>query len=203
MSEGHPVAQCRLSPLLAIASEPAEQPISSLVALWEVAGIHVDYIVYDEGRSDAELANSFREAIASHRRTRELTAQQLIIGGFSRGGRIAATLATSEAAAALLCLGFPFHKRGDPQDRHGLRALQGLACPTLIVQGTRDAHGNREIVRSYDSLPPCIRLHWLEDGNHRWQTRKKNATNSDKLLRSAADATIEFFRSSVPSADHA
>ena len=103
-------------------------------------------------------------------------------------------VAQREELLALLCLGFPFHKRGAPQERHGLRSLADLQLPTLIVQGSRDAHGSWEELRSYAGLPTCIKVHWLEDGNHRWQPREKSERSDEELLQSATAATIEFLR---------
>jgi predicted alpha/beta-hydrolase family hydrolase len=106
----------------------------------------------------------------------ELGAQgPLIIGGKSMGGRVASMVADELLAngkiAGLLCLGYPFHPPGKP-DQLRTRHLFGLKTPALIVQGTRDEFGTRDEVKTY-SLSDTIRILWLEDGDHDLKPRKK------------------------------
>lgn len=98
----------------------------------------------------------------------------LIIGGKSMGGRIASMVAddlyTSGRVAGLLCLGYPFHPVGKP-DQLRTAHLAALQTPTLIVQGTRDPFGTKEEVSSYP-LSRQIQTLWLEDGDHDFRPRK-------------------------------
>jgi predicted alpha/beta-hydrolase family hydrolase len=100
---------------------------------------------------------------------------QLIIGGKSMGGRVASMVADELFAAdrirGLLCLGYPFHAPGKP-DQPRTQHLASLKTPTLIVQGTRDPFGTRAEVLSY-TLSPAIELLWLEDGDHDLKPRKR------------------------------
>ena len=48
-------------------------------------------------------------------------------------------------ADALVCLGYPFYAVGKPE-KPRTEHLAGLKTPTLIVQGERDALGNRAAV---------------------------------------------------------
>ncbi len=116
---------------------------------------------------------------------------------------MAAQVAQGLGADALLCLAFPFHKRTDATDRHGLALLQELTIPTLIVQGSRDAHGNREQVRGYQHIPSCVQLHWLDGGNHHYQVGQSAAASNQELLESAAEVTMEFFNHHSPENQHA
>jgi predicted alpha/beta-hydrolase family hydrolase len=98
----------------------------------------------------------------------------LIIGGKSMGGRVASMVADKLHASGrvdgLLCLGYPFHPIGKPnQLRTG--HLADMKTPTLIVQGTRDPFGSREEVASY-VLSKNIEILWLEDGDHDLKPRK-------------------------------
>ena len=99
----------------------------------------------------------------------------LIIGGKSMGGRVASmvadTLFESGRIRGLLCLGYPFHPPGKPEQ---LRTghLADLRTPALIVQGTRDELGTREEVSTY-RLSPRIDILWLEDGDHDLKPRKR------------------------------
>jgi predicted alpha/beta-hydrolase family hydrolase len=98
----------------------------------------------------------------------------LIIGGKSMGGRVASMIADQLHAArrikGLLCLGYPFHPPGKPEN---LRTghLETLATPALICQGTRDEFGTKDEVGTY-KLSHRIELLWLEDGDHDLKPRK-------------------------------
>ena len=99
----------------------------------------------------------------------------LIIGGKSMGGRVASMVADDlyeqGAIGGLLCLGYPFHPPGKPQQLRTAH-LKNLRPPTLICQGTRDVFGTREEVSTY-SLSSAISVLWLEDGDHDLAPRKK------------------------------
>lgn len=99
---------------------------------------------------------------------------RLIIGGKSMGGRVASMVADQlfEAGriAGLVCLGYPFHPPGRPEQLRTAH-LRTLATPTLIFQGTRDEFGTREEVEHYD-LSSAIEMVWLEDGDHDLKPRK-------------------------------
>jgi predicted alpha/beta-hydrolase family hydrolase len=98
----------------------------------------------------------------------------LIIGGKSMGGRVASMIAdplhASGGIAGLLCLGYPFHPVGKP-DQLRTAHLADLRTPALIVQGTRDPFGTREEVAGY-RLSTSIEIFWLEDGDHDLRPRK-------------------------------
>jgi len=67
--------------------------------------------------------------------------------------------------------------------------LRAIRTPTLILQGTRDALGNRDDVAGYE-LSPVIALRWLEDGDHDLKPRKASgrthAQNVDEAVQAAA-----------------
>jgi uncharacterized protein len=99
---------------------------------------------------------------------------KLIIGGKSMGGRVASMIADEMHAAGkiagLVCLGYPFHPMGKPEQLR-TKHLEKLKCPALIVQGTRDIMGAREEVTGY-KLSKAIEILWLEDGDHDLKPRK-------------------------------
>ena len=95
---------------------------------------------------------------------------QIIIGGKSMGGRIASMIADETQAAGLLCIGYPFHPVGKPEQLRTAH-LKHLRKPTLIAQGTRDPFGTRDEVATYD-LSPAIQILWMEDGDHDLRPRK-------------------------------
>ncbi|WP_108861481.1 alpha/beta family hydrolase [Ruegeria sp. Alg231-54] len=99
----------------------------------------------------------------------------LIIGGKSMGGRVASMIADelfeANRIAGLLCVGYPFHPIGKP-DQLRTEHLQYLQTPTLICQGTRDQFGTKDEVDTYD-LSSSIQIDWFEDGNHDLKPRKR------------------------------
>jgi len=98
----------------------------------------------------------------------------LIIGGKSMGGRVASMLVdelfAEGEAVGLLCLGYPFHPPGKPEQLR-TKHLAGLKAPALICQGTRDVFGSRDEVSGYQ-LSKQIEILWLEDGDHDLKPRK-------------------------------
>jgi len=99
----------------------------------------------------------------------------LIIGGKSMGGRVASMIADdlhrAGTLAGLLCLGYPFHPPGKPEQPRTAH-LEALTTPTLICQGTRDPFGTPDDVAGY-VLSKQIELLWLDDGDHDLKPRKR------------------------------
>ena len=119
------------------------------------------------------------------------------IGGKSMGGRVASMVAdelhSAGAVSGLVCLGYPFHPPGKPENLRTAH-LEHLECPALICQGTRDPFGTREEVAGY-VLSPAIELCWLEDGEHELKPRTKISGHTHaEHLASAADAVAAFLR---------
>ncbi len=75
------------------------------------------------------------------------------------GGRVASIVADelhdAGDIAGLVCLGYPFHPPGKPEQLRTAH-LHGLTIPALICQGTRDAFGTRDEVAGY-ALVGCDR----------------------------------------------
>ena len=119
----------------------------------------------------------------------------LIIGGKSMGGRVASMVAdqlyTAKRIAGLLCLGYPFHPPGRPQQLR-TKHLIGLKTPALICQGTRDEFGTRYEVGDY-GLSDEIEVFWLEDGDHDLKPRKAiSGFTTAGHLQSVADKVTEW-----------
>ncbi|WEJ74194.1 MULTISPECIES: alpha/beta family hydrolase [unclassified Pseudomonas] len=115
---------------------------------------------------------------------------KLAIGGKSMGGRMASLLADELGADALVCLGYPFYAAGKPE-KPRVAHLAELKTPTLIVQGERDALGDRPTVEGY-SLSPEIHLHWLAAADHDLKPLKASGLTHEQHLESTA-ARIEAF----------
>jgi len=113
-----------------------------------------------------------------------------VIGGKSFGGRVASMIADEQFAAGairgLVCLGYPFHPMGKPEQLRTAH-LAELATPTLICQGDRDIMGSRDEVAGY-ALSPAITIEWAPDGDHDLKPRKASGHSFAENLAAAADA---------------
>jgi predicted alpha/beta-hydrolase family hydrolase len=119
----------------------------------------------------------------------------LIVGGKSMGGRVASMIADDLYAAGriagLLCLGYPFHPPGKPEQPRTAH-LAGMTTPALIAQGMRDPFGSREEVSGY-ALSKTIEVLWLEDGDHDLRPRKSvSGFSAADHLRTTAETALSW-----------
>ncbi|GLH20883.1 esterase [Pseudomonas atacamensis] len=136
-----------------------------------------------------KLLDCWREVFALVRRH---VAGVLAVGGKSMGGRMASLVADELGVDALVCLGYPFYAVGKPE-KPRVEHLAGLKTRTLIVQGERDALGNREAVEGY-SLAPGIEVFWLVAGDHDLKPLKVSGFTHEQHLASAAQKVSEFLK---------
>ncbi|WP_077047752.1 alpha/beta family hydrolase [Pseudomonas sp. KK4] len=136
-----------------------------------------------------KLLECWREVYAQVRRH---VAGPLAIGGKSMGGRMASLLADELGADALVCLGYPFYAVGKPE-KPRVEHLAALKTRTLIVQGERDALGNREAVEGYD-LSPSIEVMWLVAGDHDLKPLKASGFSHEQHLAAAAQKVAAFIQ---------
>ncbi|MBM5461151.1 alpha/beta hydrolase [Pseudomonas sp. P66] len=135
----------------------------------------------------AKLLECWREV---YQQVRPLVTGTLAIGGKSMGGRMASLLADELAADALVCLGYPFYAAGKPEKPRVVH-LAELNTPTLILQGERDALGNRQAVQSY-ALSPAIEIAWLQAGDHDLKPLKASGFTHGDHLATAAQKVVAF-----------
>jgi hypothetical protein len=119
----------------------------------------------------------------------------LFIGGKSMGGRVASLIADRLHAdgriTGLVCLGYPFHPPKKPESLRTAH-LADLACPALVVQGTRDPLGSRAEVEGY-GLSPSIQLSWIEGGDHDLAP-SRSAAARETALGVTADRIARFVK---------
>jgi predicted alpha/beta-hydrolase family hydrolase len=114
-----------------------------------------------------------------------------LIGGKSYGGRVASMAADGLGVAGLVCLGYPFHPPGRPEQPRTAHLAQ-LATPALICQGERDPMGTVADVAGY-ALAPTIEIAWAPDGDHDLRPRKAVSGRSfAENLDAAAEAVAAF-----------
>lgn len=133
------------------------------------------------------LEARFRAVVASLK-----PAGPRFLGGKSMGSRVAVQLADELAAAGVVALGYPFHPPKQP-DKLRLEPLRALQTRCLIVQGTRDALGDRSEVAGY-GLPRRVKMCWLEDGDHSFVPRKSSGHTEAQHLAAAVGAMSAFMR---------
>jgi len=97
----------------------------------------------------AKLESCYRAVIEATRQQKKLKDNRLVIGGKSMGGRIASQVAAqdSDRIAGLVFLGYPLHPPGrldKMRDEH----LPQIKAPMLFVQGSRDAFGTEDEIKS-------------------------------------------------------
>jgi predicted alpha/beta-hydrolase family hydrolase len=94
--------------------------------------------------------------------------------GRSFGGRMCAFLAAVEPPDALAILGHPISPpdRPRPADED---ALQGMRCPTLIVQGDRDELGPLSVLQRMAVVNPLIDLAVIEGAGHDFGAKESEA----------------------------
>lgn len=129
----------------------------------------------------AQLLDSWRQVYAS---VRPHVTGCLAIGGKSMGGRMASLIADELEVDALVCLGYPFYAAGKPE-KPRVAHLADLKVRTLIVQGERDALGNRETVEGY-SLSSSIDLLWIPAANHDLKPLKSAGISYEACLDDTA-----------------
>lgn len=144
----------------------------------------------------AEKLMSEYEATVAQMRAEFGSGTRLFIGGKSLGGRVASLIADAAFdkgdIAGLVCLGYPFHPPGKPEQLRTAH-LKTLRCPALIVQGERDPFGSRDEVEGYQ-LPSTIALAWAPDGDHDLGPRGASGFTRKGNLALAADAVAALLR---------
>ncbi|MBE0481904.1 MAG: alpha/beta fold hydrolase [Bacterioplanes sp.] len=119
----------------------------------------------------------------------------VIIGGKSMGGRVASLLAaedTKEYVRGCVCLGYPFHPNKKP-DALRIAHWSSMSMPLLIVQGERDAMGNRQEVATY-GLEGKAEWCWLPDGDHDLKPRKRSGFTFEQHMEQAAVTVAAFVK---------
>jgi len=160
------------------------------------AGLRVARFAAIESDDDQVRDHILADRIRAVSATRS-SHQRLVLAGLSRGARVSAGLLTDLDAVALLAFAYPFHGRSDPNPGPGLGVLRAIEVPALLVQGTRDSHGNREQVLGYD-LPDNIHAHWILDANHALRPRARSGQTQASQLCEATQCAARFVLSLDP-----
>lgn len=111
--------------------------------------------------------------------------QPLFIVGKSMGSRVAATIACDERLPiqGVVSIGYPFHPQKKPEKLR-LEPLQLIQKPILILQGDRDALGNKEEIETYDISSRC-QVKFFQDGDHDLKPRVKSGYTHQQHIQTA------------------
>lgn len=134
-------------------------------------------------RADVLLA-AWRDVVG------RLGTERLAVGGKSLGGRMASMIADGAGVRGLVCLGYPFHPPGNPQNLR-VEHLSTMRTPTLVLQGERDPFGTPPEISRYD-LAPAIRVDWIADGDHSFKPRKSSGRTERQNWDDAIDRIAAF-----------
>jgi len=118
--------------------------------------------------------------------------QPLFLVGKSMGSRVAATIACDEELPinGVISIGYPFHPQKKPEKLR-LEPLQLIQKPILILQGDRDALGNKEEIKTYNISSRC-QVNFFQDGDHDLKPRVKSGFTHQHHLKSALKDIEKF-----------
>lgn len=97
-----------------------------------------------------------------------------ILIGRSFGGRLCARYAAAHGARCVVLLGFPVRPPGRPRPLDEA-ALLALRCPTLVVQGSKDALGPLRVLRPLCAKNPLLELRVVQGAGHAFGRREAAA----------------------------
>jgi predicted alpha/beta-hydrolase family hydrolase len=145
-----------------------------------------------------KLEACYDAVIEAAKQHKKLKGNLLAIGGKSMGGRIASQVAAAPESddnfAGLVFIGYPLHPPGRPEklrDAH-LRDVRG---PMLFVQGSRDAFGTPDELRSViKRLHLPATLHVIEGGDHSFKVPKSLGMSQLEVDENIMDTIAGWLR---------
>jgi uncharacterized protein len=164
-----------------------------------IDAVTFDFLYGEEGRRipdpNDRLEACYRAVIAAVR-PQMSSADRLVIGGKSMGGRIASQVAAAGIAdlAGLVFLGYPLHPPGRP-DRLRAAHLPDIEAPMLFIQGSRDAFGTPDELRPILArLQAPAALHVIEGGDHSFKVPKRAGVRQQDIHNAVQDHVAAWLR---------
>jgi uncharacterized protein len=165
-----------------------------------IDAVTFNFLYGEQGRRipdpNDRLEACYRAVIAAVRPQMMSSADRLVIGGKSMGGRIASQVAAAGVGdlAGLVFLGYPLHPPGRP-DRLRAAHLPDIKAPMLFVQGSRDAFGTPEELRPIMSrLEPSPDLYVVADGDHSFKVPKRAGVTQKDIHNAVQDHVAAWLR---------
>jgi predicted alpha/beta-hydrolase family hydrolase len=184
---GHGAGANQLSPFLRL--------FASGLAARGLDAMTFNFVYMDQGRRvpdpKAKLEACYRAVIKVATQHKKLKGNRLAIGGKSMGGRIASQVAAAtenaNEIAALVFLGYPLHPPGKPEQLRDAH-LKDIQVPMLFVQGSRDAFGTPDELRSViKRLHLPATLYAIEGGDHSLKVPKSAGIPQEQIYQTTMD----------------
>jgi predicted alpha/beta-hydrolase family hydrolase len=184
---GHGAGSNQLSPFMRL--------FASGLAVRGFDAMTFNFVYMDQGRRvpdpKAKLEGCYRAVIKAATQHKKLKGNRLAIGGKSMGGRIASQVAAAtenaNEIAALVFLGYPLHPPGKPEQLRDAH-LNDIRAPMLFVQGSRDAFGTPDELRSViKRLHLPATLYAIEGGDHSLKVPKSAGIPQEQIYQTTMD----------------
>jgi predicted alpha/beta-hydrolase family hydrolase len=143
-----------------------------------------------------KLEAYYRAVIETVRDHKNFSRQPLAIGGKSMGGRIASQVAAAGMGdlAGLVLLGYPLHPPGKPEQLR-VKHLPAITTPILIVQGSRDAFGTLDELRSViAAIKAPTTLHVVDGADHSFKVPKRASVPQEAVYTAIEDEIVGWLR---------
>lgn len=167
-----------------------------------------NFLYLEQGRRAPDpkpkLEACYRAVIKAALNHKKLKANRLVVGGKSMGGRIASQVAAAEEndsgsrisdkVAGLVFLGYPLHPPGNPEKMRDAH-LKLIRAPMLFIQGSRDAFGLPEELRTVinrDRLPATLQV--IDGGDHSFKVPKTSAMPQQQVYETTMDQIVDWSR---------
>jgi predicted alpha/beta-hydrolase family hydrolase len=150
----------------------SQQPIVQAMARrLEAHGVAAHPISYARKKPGGDLKPELDEVRDARDELLAQGVKHVALVGRSFGGRVCTRLAAVEPPTALIVLAHPIAPRGRPRPEDEA-ALAAVSCPTLIVQGDRDALGPLDVLQRIAAQNSSIELYVLKGAGHNFGPRQ-------------------------------
>jgi uncharacterized protein len=116
---------------------------------------------------------------------------RLFVGGRSAGARVACRTAGALGVRGIVCLAFPLHLPGRPEQSRAAELLTAGA-PRLVLQGTRDSFGTPEEIRAAMGAASGIRVVELPGADHGFRVVKGAPITAAELRAQVVEVVTAF-----------
>ena len=110
-------------------------------------------------------------------------------GGKSFGARMTSQMQAEReepAVRGLVFIGYPLHLANKPAITRA-QHLASVRKPMLLVQGTRDALAQRDLLSSVCETLALARLHWIEGADHGFEVLVRSGRTHSDVIDELAD----------------
>jgi len=146
-------------------------------------------------RPDPErlLERALRAAVGASMRDIEAAPARLFVAGYGLGARIAVNaVAQGLKVEGVICLGFPLHPSGKPNQQR-IESLYRVTAPILFIQGARDAHCRIDrLSAALKTIGAPTQLHVIEDCGQGLELIRRS-TRTPEDLHAEVLARVESF----------